>query len=80
MQRCDALDGDRERLHALLRSGVWLYNASTETFYTYDDPFTAILKMIYVDARELGGAYVWAAKDDDASGTMIKTMARWLGR
>jgi GH18 family chitinase len=36
--------------------------------------------MIYVDARELGGAYVWAAKDDDASGTMIKTMARWLGR
>jgi chitinase len=62
------------------RVAVWLYNASTETFYTYDDPFTAMLKMIYVDARELGGAYVWAAKDDDASGTMIKTMARWLGR
>lgn len=62
------------------RVAVWLYNASTETFYTYDDPITAMLKMIYVDARELGGAYVWAAKDDDASGTMIKTMARWLGR
>jgi len=30
--------------------------------------------------RGLGGAYVWAIKDDDANGTMVKTMAQWLGR
>jgi chitinase len=65
------------------RVAVWLYNSSTETFYTYDDPFTAMLKMIYVDVKVpggLGGAYVWAVKDDDANGTMVKTMAQWLGR
>ena len=28
----------------------------------------------------LGGAYVWALKDDDANGTMVKTMAAGLGR
>jgi chitinase len=28
----------------------------------------------------LGGAYVWALKDDDANGTMVKTLAAGLGR
>jgi chitinase len=27
----------------------------------------------------LGGAYVWALKDDDANGTVVKTMAKGLG-
>lgn len=65
------------------RVAVWLYNADTETFYTYDDPFTATLKMIYIDVKVPGGlcgAYVWAVKDDDANGTMVKAMAQWLGR
>ena len=65
------------------RGAAWLYNPNTETFYTYDDPFTAVLKMIYINVRVpggLGGAYVWAVKDDDAKGTMVKTMALWLGR
>jgi chitinase len=65
------------------RVAAWLYNPESQTFYTYDDPFTAMLKMIYVDMKVpggLGGAYVWAVKDDDANGTMVKTMAQWLGR
>jgi chitinase len=71
------------RYYDPLRGAAWLYNSSTGTFYTYDDPFTAVIKMIYVDVKVpggLGGAYVWAVKDDDANGTMVKTMARWLGR
>jgi chitinase len=39
--------------------------------------------MVYVQARVpggLGGAYVWAVKDDDANGTVMKTMAVGLGR
>jgi chitinase len=56
-----------------------LYDPSSETFYTYDDPQTALLKMEYIDRRGLGGAYVWAVKDDDATGTMVKTMAAGLG-
>jgi GH18 family chitinase len=35
--------------------------------------------MGYVDVRGLGGAFVWAVKDDDANGRMVKTMAEVLG-
>ncbi len=65
------------------RIAVSLYNSITKTFYTYDDPETAFLKALYVDFRVpggLGGAYVWALKDDDANGTMVKTLASGLGR
>jgi len=67
------------------RIAVSLYDPSSETFYTYDDPQTAFLKMLHIDLKVpggLGGAYVWAVKDDDANGTMVKTVAaglvRWL--
>lgn len=62
-----------------LRVAVSLYNPKLGTFYTFDNPLTATLKMLYIDARGLGGAYVWALKDDDANGTMVKTMAQFLG-
>ncbi len=65
------------------RIAVSLYDPTGGTFYTYDDPTTAFLKMRYVDLKVpggLGGAYVWALKDDDANGTMVKTMAAGLGR
>ena len=63
------------------RIAVSLYNPTTETFFTYDDPTSAFLKMLYIDLKVpggLGGAYVWAVKDDDANGTMVKTMANIL--
>ncbi|MDR3712076.1 MAG: hypothetical protein P4L51_04615, partial [Puia sp.] len=62
------------------RIAVSLYDPSAGIFYTYDDPGTALLKMFYVDIKGLGGAYVWAVKDDDANGTMVKTLAKALGR
>ena len=65
------------------RIAVSLYNPTSQTFYTYDDPDTAFLKALYVDFRVpggLGGAFVWAVKDDDANGTMVKTLATGLGR
>ena len=65
------------------RIAVSLYDASSQTFYSYDDPNSAVLKMLYVEAKVpggLGGAYVWALKDDDANGTMVKTMANVLAR
>jgi chitinase len=66
---------DRQRI------AVSLYNPGSETFYTYDDPYTAFLKMLYIEAKVpggLGGAYVWALKDDDANGSMVKSMAEVL--
>jgi chitinase len=64
------------------RVAVSLYDPASETFYTYDNPDTALLKALYVDVKVpggLGGAYVWALKDDDANGTMVKTLAEGLG-
>jgi hypothetical protein len=36
--------------------------------------------MLYIDEKAggLGGAYVWALKDDDANGDMVKSMAKAL--
>ena len=62
------------------RVATWLYESSSGTFYTYDDPTTAKLKMEYIQKHGLGGAYVWALKDDDSNGTMVKTMAKALGQ
>lgn len=65
------------------RVAVSLYDPVSGTFYTYDNPFTASLKMAYINFKVpqgLGGAYVWGLKDDDANGTMVKTMAAGLGR
>ncbi|MGB7285274.1 MAG: glycoside hydrolase family 18 protein [Candidatus Acidiferrum sp.] len=63
------------------RIAVWLYDPNSETFWSYDDPVTVWLKMAYVRGRVpggLGGAFVWALKDDDAIGTITKTMAAGL--
>jgi chitinase len=65
------------------RVAVTLYDPDATVFWTYDDPVTATLKMLYIDFRVpggLGGAFVWALKDDDANGTIVKTMATGLGR
>jgi chitinase len=63
------------------RIAVWIYQPSSGTFWTYDDPVTVWLKMGYVNFRApggLGGAYVWALKDDDTNGTIVKTIAAGL--
>ena len=62
------------------RIAVSLYNPATETFWSYDDPTTVQLKTIYIDRAGLGGAFVWAVKDDDLNATLIKTMAAGLTR
>ena len=61
-----------------MRIAEQLYDPALGTFYTYDDRGTAAQKMAYINSMGLGGAYVWALKDDDASGHMVKTMAAAL--
>jgi len=65
------------------RIAQWIYDPTTLTFWTFDDPSIAWAKALYVDFRVpggLGGAVVWAFKDDDLNGTMVKTLASGLGR
>jgi chitinase len=69
------------RYYDYRRIAVWLYDPDTQTFWSYDDPVTVWLKTAYVRTRVrggLGGAFVWALKDDDANGTIVKTMAAGL--
>jgi len=60
------------------RSGATLYNPATETFYSYDNPTSVAAKTAYIKKNKLGGAYVWALNDDDASGSLTKTIAAGL--
>ena len=48
--------------------------AALPPFWSYDDPSTVQLKTIYINRAGLGGAFVWAVKDDDLNATLIKTM------
>jgi chitinase len=60
------------------RVGATLYNPATETFYSYDNPTSVAAKTAYIKKNKLGGAYVWALNDDDASGSLTKTIAAGL--
>jgi chitinase len=62
-----------------VRIAEHLYRPTLRTFYTYDDLWTATPKMTDITTKGLGGAYVWALKDDSPNGDMVKAMARGLG-
>jgi chitinase len=51
-----------------------LYNASTGTFYTYDNPAAVAEKTAYIKKHKLGGAYVWALNDDDVNASLTKAI------
>jgi chitinase len=60
------------------RVGATLYNPATGTFYTYDNPAAVAAKTAYIKKKKLGGAYVWALNDDDATGSLTKAIAAGL--
>jgi chitinase len=60
------------------RVGATLYNPSTGVFYTYDDSAAVAAKTAYIKKKKLGGAYVWALNDDDASASLTKAIAAGL--
>lgn len=60
---------------------AWAYDQDSQTFWTYDTKYSVSLKMFFVKTRVaggLGGAFFWALKDDDANGSLAKTMAQAL--
>jgi len=52
----------------------WLYNPSTRTFVSYEDPQSIALKCRYVRTHHLAGIMVWDLEDDDPSGTLLKAL------
>ncbi|WP_158823608.1 glycosyl hydrolase family 18 protein [Granulicella sp. S156] len=51
-----------------------MYDATTDTAFSYDNPTSVQCKVNYIKANGLGGGYVWALKDDDTSGSLTKTL------
>ena len=54
------------------------FNPTTQTVFSYDDATSIAAKATYIKAHGLGGGYVWAVKDDDANGTIVKALAAGL--
>jgi chitinase len=55
-----------------------MFNSSTATAWSYDNPTSIAAKVAYIKANGLGGAYVWAVKNDDTSGTFTKALGNGL--
>lgn len=52
----------------------WLYNPTTKTWITYDDPRSIAEKIAYARSRGLGGVMVWELSGDD--GTLLPAINR----
>jgi len=54
------------------------FNPTTQTVFSYDDATSIAAKVTYIKSHGLGGGYIWAVKDDDASGTLTKAIGTGL--
>jgi chitinase len=50
----------------------WLYSASNQTLWTYDDAVSLAWKARYVSSQGLGGVMFWELSEDTANGAMVK--------
>jgi chitinase len=53
----------------------WLFDASTRTFITYDDPASLSIKSRFARARGLRGVFTWAIGQDDSQHSLVDAMA-----
>jgi chitinase len=53
----------------------WLFDASTKTFVTYDDPASLSVKSRFARAHDLRGVFTWAIDQDDSQGSLVDAMA-----
>jgi chitinase len=52
-----------------------MFNATTNTAFSYDNAQSVQCKVNYIKQYGLGGGYVWAVKDDDPNGDLTKDLA-----
>ncbi|MGH8203987.1 MAG: glycosyl hydrolase family 18 protein, partial [Steroidobacteraceae bacterium] len=70
------LQGFVRRWDARARA-AWLWNASTRTFVTYEDPQSLRAKMEYVRSQGLGGVMFWELSQD-RNGELLDTIRAGL--
>ncbi|MCX7840853.1 MAG: glycoside hydrolase family 18 protein, partial [Anaerolineae bacterium] len=56
----------------------WLYDATTRTMISYDDPESLARKVEYVVTNKLGGVMIWEISTDDEQGSLINALATRL--
>jgi chitinase len=56
----------------------WVYSAATGVFWSYDDPASLVNKTNYIKSKGLAGAMSWELSNDDASATLLTTLADGL--
>jgi len=56
------------------RCAARMYNPTTATTFSYDNPQSVQCKVNFIKANGLGGGYVWALKDDDTRATLTKAL------
>jgi chitinase len=54
----------------------WLWNASTHTFWTYDDATSLAYKSRWAGGQGLGGVMFWELSNDTANGAMVKATVK----
>ncbi len=57
------------------RCAARMFNATTNTAYSYDNAQSVQCKVNYIKQYGLGGGYVWALKDDTPNGDLTKAIA-----
>jgi chitinase len=66
--------------HTDLRTGAtWLYNPTTETFWSIENPAEVFAKGLYIDIRGLAGASVWDLSAD-SNNALTGALTAGLGR
>jgi chitinase len=60
------------------RCAARMFQATTNTAFSYDNAESVQCKVNYIKQFGLGGGYVWALKDDDPSGDLTKAVANGL--
>lgn len=53
----------------------WLFDASSKTFVTYDDPASLSIKSRFASTRHLRGVFTWAINQDDSQHSLTDAMA-----
>ena len=56
----------------------WLFDATTGTMISYDDPESLKLKAAYAREKKLGGAMFWDLSADDAKGSLLIALRQGL--
>jgi chitinase len=57
---------------------AWLYDATNQIFWSFDDPKSLHEKAKFINKEELGGVMFWELSGDTADGELISTLGKFL--